>query len=439
MELRETILRKVAPALLVASIGVTACGSDNGSKLNDGSVPTESTAPAEVTLSGSEIDRAEELCPEGFGNTMPIAEEFALSRVGSVNSMLPSFSETDANGEVTLAETSEVADVIMERACNEPTFAATMDAIFLQTAGFNEAGTFRLPDETLISNIEETTELFRNNESAMLNSVANLASVILPADGVKLRDDFNVIAGQATLVAPIREGDIATQVGTVEVATEGLFEGYKVEFNLDLANTPQQRETLKQISDLVLINTDGSIIINQWLGANTTDFEVEEESTETTTVETTIDENGDPTPVAPENEDDNNNQDNNGGGNANGENDGPGSDGDNGSTGQPGTGGECSGDRPTPNCEGEGPGPGGPGEPEQPEEPTPGTTTTTVRPTTTTTVRPPTTTVPPTNPPTTPPPTTPPTTSPPTTTQPPATTIPKNPQPATTTTIAQGY
>ncbi|MDO8265980.1 MAG: hypothetical protein Q7T41_03490 [Candidatus Saccharibacteria bacterium] len=285
---RSVALRMTAIIAAGATLAV-AC-SDGGTETV---LPTKESVATTTTVELSEAGeaRAAELCPDGFENDMKIAKEFALSRVGNTDSLLPSF-ETVKNGEKTLATPYEVSGVVMDRACIEPTFLAVMDGIFLQTAGFNETGRYAKPDSTLISVIEERARLFRANEQAGLNSIENLASVIMPEGGVVYVDDFNSVSGQTTLITTERdENGNATQIISTKATVEGLLDGYQLRFNLDNTDlTPEQKATLKDISELVLIRPDGTILINDWLGENRTNFIFDEDSTDTTTVDTSIDE-----------------------------------------------------------------------------------------------------------------------------------------------------
>lgn len=284
-------LRLAALAAAGATLTMVACSDDENSTRLAGDA-TETT----VALDSAEKEVAKELCPEGFSTKMQIKAEFDLSKVGGENALLPSFRTVEGD-ETTLATPEAVADTVMTLGCDHPTLLGVLDALYLQTGGFNETGRYSLPDSTLLSVIEARTELFRQNEKVALNTLENLASVVTPEGGVVYVDDFNVIAGQATLVTAERdEKGNATQIITKEVPTEGLHEGYELRFNLDDASlTAEQRATLSAISELVLITPDGDIIVNQWLGEGTTGFDIDDESQDTVPADTVIGESDDTT------------------------------------------------------------------------------------------------------------------------------------------------
>lgn len=346
-----------ARVALLAAAGATlvvACGGDDKERvLTD---PTETT----VALNGAEEEVARDLCPEGFSTEMPIKAEFDLSKVGSENALLPSFSKVE-DGVAKIDSPETVADTIMTLACDHPTILAIFDAIHLQTAGFNEIGRYSLPNETLLKVIEERARLFRENEPAALKALENLASILTVEGGMEYVEDFNVIAGDATMLTTAREADgDATQIQTVPVTTEGLMDVFHVVYNGDIADTAEQRATLEAISKLVGYRPNGDVIIADWLGVGITGFKKDTESEDTVPVDTAIAPSDDTTNVDGSKNDKNDNATNDGN---TGDNSG-----DNGGGG--GSGGSGDGD-----C-GSGCGTGGDGS-------QPGTTE--VRPTTTTT------------------------------------------------------
>ena len=368
-------LRIAALAAAGATLTMVACSDDENNTTLAGDA-TETT----VALDSAEEKVANELCPEGFSTDMLIKAEFDLSKVGSENALLPSFSKVE-DGVAKIDSPETVADTIMTLACDHPTILAIFDAIHLQTAGFNETGRYSLPDETLLKVIEERARLFRENEPAALKALENLASILTVEGGMEYVKDFNVIAGNAVIVTTEREADgDATQIQTVPVTTEGLMDVFRVVYNGDTAETAEQRATLKAISELVGYRPNGEVIIADWIGEGTTGFEIDVESEDTVPVDTAIDESEDTTNVDGNNEDDSSEEDE--------EDDSSSDNGDNTGTNGGGGGSGGSGDG---SCGG-GCGTGGDGT-------TPGTGPNTTN--TPTTVKPPTTTVWTTNPATT--------------------------------------
>lgn len=363
--------RRIAALAVAGASLIVACSNDDDKT----SLLPDSATETTVALNGADVEAARNLCPEGFGTEMPIKQEFDLSKVGGENALLPSF-KTVENDVTTLATPEKVGDTIMTLGCDHPTLLGVMDALYLQTGGFNETGRYSLPDSTLLSVIESRTKLFRENEPVALNTLENLASVILPEGGVVYVDNFNVIAGQATLITAERdENGNATQIVTTEVPTEGLHEGYQLRFNLDDASlTAEQKATLASISELILITPNGDIIVNRWLGEGTTGFEIDTESEDTVPVDTAIAPSDDTTNVDGSKNDKNDNATNDGN---TGDNSGDNS-GDNGGGG--GSGGSGDGD-----C-GSGCGTGGDGS--QPGTTEVGPTTTATKPNHTTTTIP---------------------------------------------------
>jgi hypothetical protein len=150
----------------------------------------------------------------------------------------------------------------------------------MQPGGFNEDGIIKKIDETLLSVLQERTELFRENPEEALRTLSNLQSVILEKDGFVQVDDFYVIENQAVILTPLRNEETgeAEQMMLLPVLASGALTGYQLEFNLDNPDlTPDQRATLEEISKTVLISGDGRIVIKDWIGdtgaENATDFE----------------------------------------------------------------------------------------------------------------------------------------------------------------------
>ncbi len=300
-------LRIAALAAAGATLTMVACSDDENNTTLAGDA-TETT----VALDSAEEKVANELCPESFSTDMSIKAEFDLSKVGSENALLPSFSKVE-DGVAKIDSPETVADTIMTLACDHPTILAIFDAIHLQTAGFNETGRYSLPDETLLKVIEERARLFRENEPAALKALENLASILTVEGGMEYVKDFNVIAGNAVIVTTEREADgDATQIQTVPVTTEGLMDVFRVVYNGDTAETAEQRATLKAISELVGYRPNGEVIIADWIGEGTTGFEIDAESEDTVPVDTAIDESEDTTNVDGNNEDDSSEEDENG-------------------------------------------------------------------------------------------------------------------------------
>jgi len=296
MEIKGPVLRRVLPLAVTVGIGVSACasGSETAIETGEGS-PVPVTAPENPVATdttenqdeANEVVERDEVCPEGFTTDTPIAEEFSLKNVGGTNSVLPSFFENETVGSE-LVPAQEAASTIMDISCVGRTVLASIDALMLQTSGFNKQGDIRLPDDSLMPTIEERTELFRDNETEALRTLENLASVILADGGFEYTDSFNVIADQAVLLAPLRneETGAAEQMTLLPVTTSGTFEGYKMVFNLDDPDLSSgQISTLKQLSELVLFNGNGEILIKSWIGdTGSTNFEVDVELPPTTTI-----------------------------------------------------------------------------------------------------------------------------------------------------------
>lgn len=269
-----------------AIFGVVSCGGDDDTTLSTD--PTTTT----VELNAEERAVADKLCGEkGIDNSMSLKNQFELSTVGSTDALLPSF-RTVENGQTIDATPEEVADVLMAEICVKPDIAAVFSALWLETTGKGGTGTMRNLDAGIFDTIEDTANLFRNNKPEMLETVENLASIITANGGVVEVDNYNVIIGEAKLVTTVRnDKEEATQLGTKDAITEGLFEGYQLRFNFEDTNlSEEQKQRMKDIAELILMTKDGEIIVKQWIGIDgqTTFEEVVEESENTMPVDTAI-------------------------------------------------------------------------------------------------------------------------------------------------------
>lgn len=354
------IPRVVAALSVVGSLAIAGCSG--GSKESHKAQPTDVTSP----------NTSNDIC-----NSLELDRNLANVNYGVPEALLPALNDVK-NGKEVLTTPDVASQRIQTNVQGDVWALAQMSAVF-------ELRESRQPLKGIVNRIHDKVVQFSRDPQAAKNASEQVCAA-LDAKFLKPTDSFAFTTGVGTELEATRvpkgaknQGDVIGLRGK-NLASAGSFTGFEWDYNHDDQSlTKEQRDHMDSVVKNILIDENGTIIINNLTGEAGFVLNPQEQKN--------IPAGGKP------------NQQNNGG-NRNGTN-----------QGNQGTGGAAgpNGNNPEAGPGGSTPSPGGPGG-TTPETTTPGTTPNTTPNTTTPRTTPPTTSPPP--PPTTTPRTTPPTTTP---------------------------
>jgi hypothetical protein len=248
--------RMAVAGLTIASlVGVGACMNDGG----EVETPQESSTSYSDSFLDSRFD-SECLA-------LDLSDNLADTNYVKPEGFLPGLTETK-EGKEQLITDADAKDKIRQQICGDTRALATLDAV-LELRERKQ-----LPDQDLLGRIEKLIELYNTNDDAAVRAERRVFESL---EFLTAEPNFAVTKGQATEIQAVRDEDNKmTGMKAVTVNTTGTFQGFIIEFNRDDAVlSSADIALLDKLSMLVLIEKDGTVVINNL--ALTGGFEIDTE------------------------------------------------------------------------------------------------------------------------------------------------------------------
>lgn len=245
-------LREIASR--VALVGALAFGG--------ASLAAESAVAATPTAIEAAAHNSGEFCKGGFHPNANIENRI----YGSSESLYPALNTTDNKGNTSLVSKQEASTRLEKQVCNGTLPLAGISAIL------ELRDNMQLPSSATPDRIVQLNSLYQNNKKAA-EQAAKKATAALSSSFLEPTTTFAVTKGQATQIVTERANTKKDKRSPVEALTSqtvtstGNFLGFELGFNKDDKSlTAEQRALLTKLQSLILINQDGTIVINQLIG-----------------------------------------------------------------------------------------------------------------------------------------------------------------------------
>lgn len=217
----------------------------------------------------------------------------SLRNVGSTESVFQKLNNVDTSGNQILVHTDTARKAVQEQLLGDVRVLGLFTAYFIETRAHKQE-----PDTATLARAEQLMSYFANNPQAAADAAAYACSQV--SKYLEPKPDFSISANQAVAVEADHAGNHISRIHYAELHTSETMQGFVLGFNPDDRGLSKSDKALyDKLKNLILISSDGEIIINKLIGNGSGGFNIVETSKNTAPAHIKIDAHGQPMLVIP--------------------------------------------------------------------------------------------------------------------------------------------